>query len=130
MAVVLLVTALYIGCAVGFAVVSGLHTILKSLNFHICCDPDIFAVLQIHNSCFFEGVHDVSASCSTANPPYTPAADNQILMLALHGGVDGASPTKVSCSLSPLTCPFGGFVIRRQRHATGSCFNPCCFQVG
>lgn len=49
---------------------------------------------KIHNSCFFQGMHDIPASCLIANPPYIPAPDNNILMPALHGGVDGANLTR------------------------------------
>lgn len=49
---------------------------------------------KINNSCFFKGMHDVQASCLIANPPYIPAPDNDILMPALHGGVDGANLTR------------------------------------
>lgn len=49
---------------------------------------------RIHNSCFFQGMHDIPASCLIANPPYIPAPDNKIMMPALHGGEDGANLTR------------------------------------
>jgi len=49
---------------------------------------------KVHNSCFFKGMSDIPASCLIANPPYIPAPDNNILMPALHGGVDGANLTR------------------------------------
>ncbi|DBA74455.1 TPA: hypothetical protein ACH3X1_011200 [Trebouxia sp. C0004] len=49
---------------------------------------------KIHNSCFFQGMRDIPASCLIANPPYIPAPDNNILMPALHGGEDGANLTR------------------------------------
>ena len=66
---------------------------------------NVCAVLQIHNSCFFQGMRDIPASCLIANPPYIPAPDNQILMPALHGGVDGANLTRVSPWASAVVAP-------------------------
>ncbi len=60
-------------------------------------------LVQIHDSCFFQGMHDIPAGCLIANPPYIPAPDNNILMPALYGGEDGANLTRVSITNKPTT---------------------------
>ncbi len=57
---------------------------------------------QVYNQCFFEGFRQAAATYLIANPPYIPAADNQICMPALHGGVDGAT---ITMRLLSLGCP-------------------------
>lgn len=54
---------------------------------------------QVHNTDFYEGIQQLQADCLIANPPYIPAPDNDILMPALHGGVDGANLTRDLMSL-------------------------------
>ena len=55
----------------------------------VCC------VVQVQNSCFFKGLEQASPSMLIANPPYIAAPDDDILMPALHGGIDGAVLTRV-----------------------------------
>lgn len=76
-----------------------------------------FVLVQIHNSCFFQGMHDIPASCLIANPPYIPAPDNNILMPALHGGVDGANLTRVSITTK---CTTAHSCIAAAPHTAGS----------
>ena len=75
---------------------------------------------QVHNSCFFEGARTLECGTLVANPPYIPAPDDDILMPALHGGVDGANLTRVcavvcwcgsAISLQDL-CPLSMLLIR------------------
>lgn len=62
---------------------------------------------QVHNTCFFKGHKQVPSgpgACLIANPPYVPAPDNDILMPALWGGVDGAVLTRELLTLGFDRC--------------------------
>eukprot|EP00879_Flechtneria_rotunda_P000121 GHRR01000183.1.p1 GENE.GHRR01000183.1~~GHRR01000183.1.p1 ORF type:complete len:323 (+),score=80.27 GHRR01000183.1:330-1298(+) len=48
----------------------------------------------VHNSCFWEGLKQTPADCLISNPPYLPAPDDNIMMPALWGGLDGAELTR------------------------------------
>lgn len=50
---------------------------------------------QGHNNYFFEGLQQVSPSMLIANLPYIAAPHSNIMMPALHGGVDGADLPRV-----------------------------------
>ncbi|CAL5227023.1 g9917 [Coccomyxa viridis] len=54
---------------------------------------------KVQNSCFFKGLEQASPSMLIANPPYIAAPDDDILMPALHGGIDGAVLTRTLMSL-------------------------------
>lgn len=61
----------------------------------------------MHNTCFFKGHKQVPSgpgACLIANPPYVPAPDNDILMPALWGGVDGAVLTRELLTLGFDRC--------------------------
>ncbi|MCU0541655.1 MAG: methyltransferase [Oscillatoriaceae cyanobacterium Prado104] len=53
----------------------------------------------VRNSSFFDSPAYKQADCLISNPPYLPAADNNIYQPLLHGGTDGSGIAKQLLSL-------------------------------